>query len=190
MAVGGVALVAFGFLIGSRVTTPPDGILRQTPLVLNKVQALGDLHTARYTYSQVFDYSTSRQPEEWTNYVPGMGSLITASTRNTAMMDATGQVEAGVDLSKAKVETSGTSQKLVLPKPTIYTPHVTARVHEARKGIFWRDDNIALKAVRSTEDRLAQAARQQGILREAETNARKQLVSLVPEVAHYDIAFE
>ena len=188
IAFGGVVLLGLGFFLGSRTPSgDSEGYLRQTPLILNKVQALGDLHTARYTYQQVFDYSTSRTPEEWTNYVPGMSGLITASTRNTALMDTTGNVEAGVDLKKAKLEGKST---LVLPKPKIYTPHVSAQVHKSKRGVFWRDDNIALKAVRATEQTMMQAARKQGILEEAEKNAREQLVALVPETAKYAISFK
>lgn len=155
-------------------------------MILNQVQALGELHTARYSYQHVFEQQSSREPETWTRYVPGMSDLVVAGTRNTALMETTGWVEAGVDLSQATVKDS----KLVLPRPKIYPPHVNATVRDAHRGLFWRDDNIALRAVRATEADMEKAALRQGILADAERNAQRQVMQLVPEIRNYRIEFE
>jgi hypothetical protein len=159
------------------------------PLVLEQVQVLGELHTARYTYQNVFEHRSSRQPEEWTRYVPGAASLVRASTRNTALVGITGQVEAGVDLSKARLD-EGDSKRLILPAAKIYRPHVDAKVYKHRSGALWNDANLPLKAVAATEERLIVAASKQGIVTEAEKNAREQLRVLVPELAGYEIVFD
>jgi hypothetical protein len=191
VVVGALGLVALGFYAGSRsLVGEAQDRMSATPLILNKVQALGDLHTARYSYEHVFDYSTSLQPEQWTRYVPGMANLITASTRNTALLDTTGQVEAGVDLAKATVGARNGRKTLILPKPKLYPAHVSANVHAAKPGMFWRDDNLSLKAVRAAEAQISEAAKRQGILDDAQQNARDQLTRLVPEVANYEISFQ
>jgi hypothetical protein len=145
------------------------------PLLLQKVQALGELHTARYTYQHVFEQQTSRKPQEWAQAVPMVASLVRASTTNSGLVSATAQVEAGVDLSQAKLEGS----TLIVPKPHVYRPAVEARMHEVRRGLLWRDDNLALTAVGAMETRVRTAAVEQGILTEAEKNARKQLQTLL-----------
>ncbi len=187
MAIAGGALV-FGFLFLGRGNRAEEAQPLPMPLILQKVQALGELHTARYTYQHVFEQTSSRTPEEWTNYVPGAPSLIRASTRNSALVSATAEVEAGVDLSKAKFR----DNVLVLPKPNIYRPKVDARVNNARPGVFWRDNNLALRAVNSMEVRVRQAAAEQGILSEAERNARKSVTTLLADVGtkSFTIVFE
>ena len=150
----------------------------QMPLILKSVQSLGELHAARYSYTQVFEQQTARRPEEWTRYVPGLGGLVTASTRNRALVSATANVEAGVDLSKASFRQVGGQRQIVLPRVQVYRPQVDAKIHSARPGLFWRDDNIALAAVRATEARVREAAISQGIAREAESNVRKRVATL------------
>ncbi len=157
------------------------------PLILQKVQALGELHTARFTYQHVFEETSSRTPEDWTMYVPGAPSLIRASTRNTALVSATAEVEAGVDLSKATVRTEGGANVLVLPKPSVYRPKVDARINSSRPGVFWRDNNLALRAVSSMETRVRHAAMSQGIISEAEKNARTSVDTLLGELTHSNL---
>jgi hypothetical protein len=182
-----VAALAVGFLLGRPTSSSGEEPQPQPmPLVLERVQALGELHTARYTYQNVFEHRTSRRPEAWTQYVPGVPQLVTASTRNSALLGVTGYVEAGIDLSQARVE----DDALILPAPKVYRPHVDAKVHRHRAGMFWSDPNIALKAVGLTEARLKTAAVEQGILEQAKSNAEAQLLALLPEVARYRIVFE
>lgn len=156
--------------------------LRPTPMppVLQKVQALGELHTARYTYQNVFEHATARQAAEWARYIPGATSLVRNTTRNSALVEVHGKVEAGVDLSKAKmVTTPGKPAILVLPHAKAYRPDVDAKMFNVRPGVFWRDDNLGLNALADARARLSQAALQQGILREAERNAVTQIQKLV-----------
>ncbi|MEZ0324934.1 MAG: DUF4230 domain-containing protein [Fimbriimonas sp.] len=179
--IAGVTLVCGMFLL-SRVNRADEQQVVPMPLILQKVQALGELHTARYTYQHVFEQTSSRTPEDWTNYVPGAPSLIRASTQNSALVSATAEVEAGVDLSRASVRDEGGVKVLVLPRPHVYRPKVDARVNNARPGVFWRDNNLALKAVNSMEVRVRQAALTQGIVAEAEKNALKSVSALVADL--------
>jgi hypothetical protein len=176
------ATVVLGLFLLGRTNRAEETQVVPMPLILQKVQSLGELHTARYTYQHVFEQSSSRQPEEWTSYIPGAPSLIRASTRNSALVSATAEVEAGIDLSKATVRDRGGARILVLPKPTIYEPKVDARVDSSRPGMFWRDNNIALKAVNSMEVRVRQAAVSQGILVEAEKNALTRINTLMADL--------
>jgi len=168
-----VALVSHG---GSR----GESAIAPAPLVLEKVQALGELHTARYTYQNVFEHATSRRPAEWATYVPGASSLVRSSTQNTALVEVHGDVEAGVDLSKAHLEqTPGQNPRLILPHAVVYRPHVDAVLHDVKVGFFWRDDNIGLEAERNARLRFRQAAKEQGIVAQAEKNVKSQLAAIV-----------
>ena len=183
----GATVIGVVFL-ASHSASREEAHLAPGPLVLEKVQALGELHTARYTYQSVFEHATSRQPAEWATYVPGGASLVRASTQNSALIEVHGDVEAGIDLSKAHMEhVAGANQRLILPHAVVYRANVDAVVHDVKRGLFWRDENIALDAERDARFRLRQAARQQGIVAEAERNVRPQLAAIVS--ANVDVVF-
>lgn len=144
---------------------------RKLPLVLRSVQALGTLHTAKHRYENIFEYSTHRRPQQWVAMLPGGSDLVAAGTRNVVLVSASGEIEAGVDLSKATIEKSGSSVTVWLPKPQLFEPKVEAKVHWQRSTAFWRDDNISLKAVRDAEDRMRAASVQENILETASEEA-------------------
>jgi hypothetical protein len=149
--------------------------------VLQKVQSLGELRTARFTYRDVFEYQTQREPQMWLSYMPGASSLVQASTRNTALMSVTAQVEAGLDLREAKVAEESNEKKIVLivPQPRVYKPQVEAKVHNMKIGLLWSDHNLGLKAQQDAQIRLKQAAVQQGIVSKAKESAVEVLTNLV-----------
>ncbi|HZH99243.1 MAG TPA: DUF4230 domain-containing protein [Fimbriimonadaceae bacterium] len=153
------------------------------PLVLSKVQSLGKLHTTRYTYQNVFEYQTSRRPEEWTTYLPGAASLVRASTRNKALVSVTGTVEAGVDLAQASAayESLGAARKLVvkLPQPEVYEPQVRAKIQDYKIGMFWADSNIGFKAQEDAKRRMRAASVEQGIRTSARSSAEAQVQKLL-----------
>lgn len=169
-----IAGFAFGGLLVGVLTRGQGTVAdtdRKLPLVLRGVQALGTLHTAKHSYENVFEYSTSRQPQQWVAMIPGGSDLVTSNTRNSVLVSATGEIEAGIDLSKATIEKSGSGVTVWLPKPQLFEPKVNAKVHWQKSSMFWRDDNIALKAVRDAETRIKAASLQQNILETAANEA-------------------
>jgi len=178
--IGLCASVVVIAIVATRLTSQPESTIVPAPLVLQKVQSLGQLHTARYTYQTVFEHTTSRAPAEWATYVPGAASLVKSSTQNSALVEIHGDVEAGIDLSKAHMEqTPGQNPRLILPHAVVYRPNVDAVLHDVKRGLFWRDDNIGLDAERNARYRFGRAARQQGIVAQAEKNVRSQLSGIV-----------
>jgi hypothetical protein len=172
-----IGAIGLGVLVlASLPSTRPDASPVPMPLILSKVQALGELRTARYSYQHVFEQTSSREPQDWARMIPGASSLVVASTRNTALASATAQVDAGVDLSKAKLD----GQTIVLPEPSIYRPLVDLKLHQVRPGTFWRDDNMALRATEAMRLRVTQAARKQGIAEEAKRNALAAIHRIAP----------
>lgn len=179
---GALGVVALGAFFLGRGTASEEA-LRPTPAppILERVQALGELHTARYTYQNVFEHATARKAAQWAAWMPGASSLVRNATRNTALVEVHGEVEAGVDLSHARLDHPvGQAPRLILPHATVYRPQVDTKLHTVRPGAFWRDDEIALDAERDARSRLQQAALQQGIIAEAERNAIAQVTRVVP----------
>jgi hypothetical protein len=175
------ALVA-GVLIGRGFLRPDvktERVPWAGPTVLQKVQALGDLRTVRYTYQNVFEVETTREPEGMLASLPGVTNVVHATTRNKALVSASGSVEAGVDLTKARYETKPEGTVLVLPKPRLFPPDVRLHVHRAKPGVFWRDDNLTVKATDVAREKFTTAGLQQGILPAAQKSARERVEALV-----------
>lgn len=154
--------------------------------VLVAVQKLGTLHTVSYDMKDVLVQETSKEAEGWLQGVPGANSLIGWATRNKATVTATGNVEAGVDLSKLSdkdimvVPQSDGSKKLRvhLPSITVYPPNVRLHVESTESGIFWNDANIVPKAEEEASRRFMESAEKDGIRAQAQTNAIEMLQKL------------
>jgi hypothetical protein len=170
-------------LIATVALKGPGG--RVTPLespLLERVQAIGNLHAVKFTYRDISDFETTREPVSWLASVPGGTEVVHAATRNRATMSYTATVEAGVNLDRAKLIQSATGPVLVLPRPQVYPANVSATVHDVQRGLFWRDQGIAATAIESAKGRIQETAVRQGILGQAETNVRKRLESLASEL--------
>ncbi|CAN5560644.1 hypothetical protein BH11ARM2_BH11ARM2_25000 [soil metagenome] len=171
-----IAALGVGLLLGGRFATRSDESTPWAgPLVLERVKALGDLHTVNHTYQRVFEYETAQDADGMWSAIPAASEIVHAATRNTALVSATGSVEAGVDLTKAHWE----GQTLVLPTPKMYEPNVQLHVHDEKTGLFWRDVNLAPKATESARVEFRSAAIRSGILKTAQENAEKQVRALV-----------
>ena len=158
---------------------PKSAAIVPEPLVLEKVQALGELHTARYTYRRVFEAETSRPVADWAKVIPGAASLVKSTTTNTALVSTTAEVEAGVDLGQARQEGGW----IVLPHAKVYQPTLEGEVHQQKAGILWRDVNIGMSAASQAKQQARQAAVRQGILTRAEAEAVTRVKALVTQVA-------
>jgi len=166
--VSGFRLLIAGGIVGVFAVlltqSPSRPQARSAAPLLEKVQALGNLHVVKYTYRDIKDFHTSREPVAWLSSVPGGRELITSATRNRTTLSYTGAVEAGIDLSRATVRKSAAGIELVLPQPVVYRPNVEAQVHDLKRGLFWRDENIVAAAIEQAKDRLHETAQRQGIL--------------------------
>ncbi len=161
-----------------------------TPLILDRVQALGELHTARHAYNQVFTYETQRTPAEWAKWIPGAASVVGATTANRALVSITGTVEAGVDLGQVQVRRSATGVVVRIPMPTVYEPHIHAKIHSYRRGLLWQDANLPLKAVDSAKRTVSEASVRAGILATAQTEARRRVETLIRESHQVPVTVE
>lgn len=195
LLLGGIAIGIFGSSLFFRGTSGSSGDrVEAGPILLAKIQKLGQLRTARYNYENVFDYSTSRRAAEWATYIPGADSLVQNSTTNTALVSATGTVDAGVDLSLAsfedRVREGKSTRVLLIPPPQILGSETDAKVNNAHRGVFWVDSNIALKARRDAGNRFRDAAVQQGILKQARENALASIHDLLEKAGASSVLVE
>lgn len=183
--VGAGAAVAMGaYLLGSQsqFRLGEGQTVGSLPIILDRVQAIGELHTARQNAETVINLETHREAQGWASQTP-LATLVQAGTSNTALVAVKGTVEAGIDLSRARASWKGTGSErtllLEVPNASIYEPRVDGKIHMTKRGLFWRDDAISLKALDAAKLRFRESARAAGLTKEAEDNAKATLEAFV-----------
>lgn len=181
VATAGLASVLLvGFVIGRAVPAQPNAA--PAPVILKQVRMLGELHLVEHQYQTVLEVESHLPPAEWTQGIPvvsqAVGKAVETATKNRALVSVQGSVEAGVDLSKAKMDPSGSKLTVVLPHATVYPAQVDAQLHSQTHAIGWDDRNLALKARRKGAERFESASLSAGILRAAEDRARVQVAGM------------
>lgn len=173
-----IGIIAVGSVLFRSQSKDQDKVVA-LPLILKQVQGMGELHTSRYQYQNVLEYSTHREPTEWAKNVPILADAVRSTTGNSALVSVHGEVQAGFDLDKATVSREEGKLVVTLPSPEVYPARVEAQVHNTRRGVFWRDDNIGLKAERDAAVRFRNASIKQGIESHAKQEVTKRVVSLL-----------
>lgn len=149
------------------------------PLMLERVQALGDLHTARYNFSRIFQHQTQLEPEGVASMIPLATNIVHAATRNKALVTVVGSVEAGVDMRRAKITRQAQGWAVELPSPTVYETQARASVEDQKVGFFWLDPNIGLDAERIAANEFRVGAIEHGIKDMAQAEAAKRVRELL-----------
>lgn len=165
-----LASVVIGILTGLLVgrlfpTTRPAPRIADTPSLVRQVQGLNQLVSVRYVLEKVVIFEDVKWYGE-----------------NRLLMIAHGVAHAGVDLSRMQpgdIEVDGTRVRLSLPPPQMLDVHLDdrrTRVVERSTGVLREyDKDLEQEARRQAVDQIKLAARDAGILRDAETRAAAQL---------------
>ncbi len=181
---GLVALaLALGAWLGALVrrATSPGGGPRfyDTPTVLRQVQSLAQLVTVKYVLEKVVVV----EDVKWFG-------------ENRVLLVAHGVVKAGVDLQRLKPEDVRISDRTVavrLPPPEItdaYLDDRQTRVIERTTGLLRVfDKDLEQKARQHAAEEIRRAARQAGILAEAEERARVQIERLLRDLGFDRVEF-
>jgi Protein of unknown function (DUF4230) len=164
-----------GYLMSRTASTPPWS----GPAVLQSIQAMGQLRTVRHTYQQVFEVETAEEAEPTLAVFPGVSAVVHAATRNTALVSATGTVDAGMDLARVSIQFAPNETIVALPAVDVYSPDIRLHVHSQRSGVFWRDNNIAPTGESQARTRFRSLAIEAGITDEATKVAQAKLSDLL-----------
>jgi hypothetical protein len=164
-----VAMLALGLWIGGRRPGEerPTAIA-VTPELLRRVQDLNQLVTVRY----VIDKVVLVEDVKWYG-------------ENRLLMVAHGVVNAGIDLSKVgadRIDVAEGRVRIRIPRPRVLDVYLDDRrtqVVERATGLLRDfDKDLEQNARVQALDEIRVAAREGGILKDAEERARKQLESL------------
>lgn len=160
-----------------------EQVTDQTPTILQALNKLGYLESAEMNLSEAFEYTTHKNPTSWASVIPGANELVQGATQNQVWIQANGTVVAGVDLTKAKIDVTADAITVTLPKVTVKRPDVDLKLMHGKRGVFWKDDEILLKATSVARDRFKDTATLLKLKKTAWTNAEEQVRKLVSQIS-------
>jgi len=145
-----------------------------SPVIVERLQALNRLETAKQTNSHVIE------AESHANILPSL-------TREALVLIAQTEVTAGIDLAQLKaedVQVKGQGVRIRLPEPKVLNVQVDdlhTRVYKREKGLLvWTPDkDLERQARLQASFEARQAARANGLLQTARENAKTNLRSLL-----------
>jgi hypothetical protein len=158
-----------------------------SPVVVEGVRELDQLATVRVTESILVTRESG-----------GENALDRLFSGEKVLLVATGDVEAGVDLSgigEDDVRVEGETVTIRLPEPEV----LSASLDEEQTRVYDRDysplnlrpdDDLVEEARAEAEERIEAAARENGILGTAETNAEQSIRALVVALGFKEVRFE
>ncbi len=175
-----VLLLTSTLWVGGRVRD-----IRTTPVILQQVQALSRLETARQSSHQVVKAASEN---------PVLGELL---SRDELTFIAVVQTTAGVDLSKLQpgdVAVRGQRVTVRLPAPEVFTVAIDEAASEVvarEQGLlnFRADKDLEGAARREATVQARSAALQRGLLIEAVTNAESALRKLLGQLGYEEVRF-
>ncbi len=158
-----------------------------SPVVVEGVRELDQLATVRVTESILVTRESG-----------GENALDRLFSGEKVLLVATGDVEAGVDLSETgedDVRVQDETVTIRLPEPEI----LSASLDEEQTRVYDRDysplnlrpdDDLVEEARAEAEERIEAAARENGILDTAQTNAEKSVRAFVEALGFREVRFE
>jgi len=166
--------------IGGRVRD-----IRTTPIILQQVQALSRLETARQSSHQVVKAASEN---------PVLGELL---SKDELTFVAVVQTTAGVDLAKlapGDVAVHGQRVTILLPPAEVFAVTIDEAASEVvarEQGLlnFRADKDLEGEARREATSQARAAALRQGLLSEAQANAETALRKLLAQLGYDDVQF-
>lgn len=182
----GLVVVCFWILpVLSRLAPGPK--IRSTPVILEQVQTLSQLVTVKYVMEKVVDLQDVQPFKDIV--VPGWGD-------NRVLMIAHGVVKAGIDLSEltnGDIEVTGRKITLKLPPSRVtdtYLDDKHTQVVERTTGLLRTfDKDLEQNARQQAVLDLNRAAREAGILKDADDRARLELRAFLLQMGFEDVEF-
>ena len=169
-----LAILCLGVYLGLAVARWRGGGLRieNTSTIIQQVQTLSDLVTVKYVMQKV----------EFVDSPPGTTLGMFVQGDNKVWLLAQGVVKAGIDLKKITADDVAISRKsltIKLPKPQItdaYLDDTQTKVIERKTGFLRSLDKDLEQTTRQyAVDDIRRAAREGGILNDANDRARTEL---------------
>jgi hypothetical protein len=161
---------------------PTPIILPDPVTIINQIRPLARLETIQYTVEKIITAETGQNA-----LAPLFGDRL--------LFVGHGYVIAGVDLSKIRSEDIAYEDGILvirLPKAEVFVATLDneqSYVYDRETGLLTHGDiNLETAARQAAEDQIKQAALEDGILKQAETNAELYLESLLSELGYSQVS--
>jgi hypothetical protein len=171
---GGIGSLLSGVPNLATIVVTPTPVIRSGAAVIQRIQELSRLETASYTIEQVIDV---RQDSN----IPIVGNILAS---DALLLIAHGTVVAGVDLGQldagaVTISPDGRTISLRLPPVQIFDSHLDSsktRVYSRDRGWLAPDNkDLETQARQEAEQRILQAACEDGVMSRATDEAEKSL---------------
>jgi hypothetical protein len=179
------ALLVFVIILPRVIRLASAPKIAPTPIMLQQVQTLSQLVTVKYVVEKVV---LLEDVSKWYELSLGESSVL---------MVAHGIVKAGVDLKELKpgdIETSGKTVIIKLPPSRItdcYLDDKLTEIIERKTGLLRKfDKDLEQNARKQAVDDINRAARNDGILRDADERAKTQLSTLFLQMGYEKVEFK
>ncbi|HUS15977.1 MAG TPA: DUF4230 domain-containing protein, partial [Chloroflexia bacterium] len=160
----------------------PTVVIQSGPSVVQQIQGLSRLETARYTLDKVVTAESSN------GGIPFTGDKI--------LFVARGDVIAGVDLGKLRdsdVQVVSNTVTIRLPAAEIFSSRLDnakSRVYDRQTGFFSQGNpNLETQVRQEAEQGITTDALESGILTTAQTNAEKSIRALLHSLRYDQVTF-
>ena len=183
-----VNLILVAYLIGTK--SLGGKAITTAPVLLERIQAIGKLHTVRHTFERTGSIETFAEPNAGVAWIPGAEQLVHGLTKNTVVMTIRGSVESGIDFKRVKLDLANGTARVALPRPETFEPNVTAELHDSRSGALWRDDEIQLKAIDAAKTEFRSAAIKMGAPEQAIVEAKRVIGELLKAGGVKEVIFD
>ncbi len=179
--------VMFWFVLPQLSRLRPATKISNTPVILQQVQTLSQLVTVKYVMEKVVDLQDVQ---------PFKDMIVTGWGQNRVLMIAHGVVKAGVDMGEitnGDVQISGKKISLRLPPARVtdtYLDDKQTQIVERTTGLLRSfDKDLEQNARRQAVMDINRAAREAGILKDADERARLQLTSFFHQMGYEEVEF-
>jgi hypothetical protein len=165
-----------------QVVNPTPTIIVDPVTVVLEIRALSRLETASYTIEKVITAESGEGP---------LGFLF----RDRLLLVAHGQVIAGVDLERMTeddIRVAGDRVFVTLPPAEVFVATLDndqTYVYERDTAIFGQQVDLETLARQAAEEAILEAALEDGILEQAQTNAESTIRSLLMGLGFREVVF-
>ena len=180
-------VVMFWFILPQLSRFAPPAKISNTPVILQQVQTLSQLVTVKYVMQKVV---------ELPDIQPFKDMIVAGWGENRVLMIAHGVVKAGVDLGEitnGDIQISGKKIILKLPPARVtdtYLDDKQTQIVERSTGLLRSfDKDLEQNARRQAVMDINRAAREAGILRDADERAKQELTSLFHQMGYEQVEF-
>ncbi len=198
--VGALVLVVLALVAGVGIARYGDRIPWLAPIlgqptqnseaVVQGIQRLNELATVKYTTQVIV--TEEQNPRILQQPLPEF------LTGEKVLLMAVGEVQAGIDLEELgqrDIQVEGQRVTIDLPQARILDSSLDedrTKLYDRDRGLLRIRGNDALleEARRDAEDRMVEAARQNGIVEQAQNNAEESLRAFVTSLGYEDVVFK